>query len=138
MNDAPVFIVDSDLEDKDLLQDAWKELGFPNKLYFFKNAEEVIKQIESDREVPFLIISEIDLPKISGLDLKRYLLNHNHTNFKSIPLVFLTDAPSQNQIEQAYHLCTNGVFKKSDSFAKLKDQLVDIVKYWRESLVPMN
>jgi len=138
MNDAPVFIVDSDIEDKELLEDAWKELGLPNKLFFFKNAEEVIRQLESDAEVPFLIISEIDLPKISGLDLKRYLLKNNHTNFKSIPFVFLTDTPSQSQIEQAYHLCTNGVFKKSDSFAKLKDQLVDIVKYWRESLVPMN
>jgi len=138
MNDAPVFIVDSDLEDKDLLQDAWKELGFPNKLFFFKNAEEVIKQIESNEEVPFLIISEIDLPKTSGLDLKRQLLSHNYTNFKSIPFVFLTDSPSQTQIEQAYQLCTNGVFRKSDSFAKLKQQLVDIVKYWRESLVPMN
>ena len=138
MNDAPVFIVDSDIEDKELLEDAWKELGLPNRLYFFKNAEEVIRQLESDAEVPFLIISEIDLPKTSGLDLKRYLLKNNQTNFKSIPFVFLTDTPSQSQIEQAYHLCTNGVFKKSDSFSKLKDQLVDIVKYWRESLVPMN
>ena len=39
MNDAPVFVVDDDLEDKELLEDAWKELRYPNKLYFFKTAE---------------------------------------------------------------------------------------------------
>ena len=138
MNDSPVFIVDDDIEDKELIEDAWKELDWGNKLYFFKNAQEVIDELETNEEVPFLIISEMNLPKTSGLDLKKYLINHRHTNFKSIPFVFLSDTPSQNQIEQAYYLCTNGVFKKSDSFEKLKEQLTDIVKYWRESLVPMD
>ncbi len=138
MNNSPVFIVDGDLEDKELIEDAWKELGFTNRLYFFNNAEEVIRELNEGTVVPFLIISEIDLPKISGLELKQHLLQHKSTNFKSIPFVFLTDMPSQAQIEQAYHLCTNGLFKKSDSFKKLKQQLIDIVKYWRESLVPVN
>jgi FixJ family two-component response regulator len=138
MNDSPVFIVDGDIEDKELIEDAWQELGFTNKLFFFNNAEDVIHELEKGTTVPFLIISEIDLPKISGLELKQYLLKNRSTNFKSIPFVFLTDIPSQAQIEQAYHLCTNGLFIKSDSFSKLKQQLVDIIKYWRESIVPMN
>lgn len=137
MNDSPVFIVDSDMDDKGLIEDAWQELGFENKLYFFDNAEDVIREIEAGTAVPFLIISEINLPKVSGLQLKQYLLQHKITNFKSIPFVFLTETPSQVQIEQAYHLCTNGLFKKYDSFSKLKQQLIDIVKYWRESIVPI-
>jgi CheY-like chemotaxis protein len=138
MNDSPVFIVDSDIDDKELIQEAWQELGLANKLYFFDKAEDVIREMESGTLVPFLIISEIDLPKISGLELKQYLLQHQSTNFKSIPFVFITDMPSQTQVEQAYHLCTNGLFKKPDSFNKLKQLLVDIVKYWRDSIVPMN
>ena len=138
MNDAPVFIVDGDLEDKQILEEAWKELGLPNELYFFKNADEVIEILETNPLVPFLIISEMNLPKVSGLELKRYLINHKQTNFKSIPFVFLTEIPSQSQIEEAYYLCTNGVFKKSSSFANVKQQLFDIVKYWRASLVPMH
>lgn len=138
MNDSPVFIVDGDIEDKEIIEDAWRELGFTNEIRFFNNAESVIRELETTSTVPFLIISEINLPKISGLELKQYLLEHKQTNFKSIPFVFLTELPSQVQIEQAYQLCTNGIFKKSDSFSKLKQQLIDIVKYWRESIVPMN
>jgi DNA-binding NarL/FixJ family response regulator len=138
MTNAPVFIVDGDIDDKELLAEAWRELALPNQLYFFKNAEEVIWQLETNSAVPFLIISEINLPKTSGLELKKYLLEHNDTNFKSIPFVFLSDTPSQAQIEDAYYFCTNGLFKKSGSFDKLKQQLIDIVKYWRESLVPIN
>ena len=138
MNDSPVSIVDSDLEDKELLKDAWQELGYANRLYFFAKAEDVIEQLQTSDEVPFLIISEIKLPKMSGLELKQSLLSHAKTNFKSIPFVFLTGSPSQLQIEQAYHLCTNGVFQKSETFSKLKQQLIGIVTYWRESLVPVN
>lgn len=138
MNDSPVFIIDSDLDDKELIEEAWKELGYANKLYFFNDGEEVIRQLENKAVVPFLIISEINLPKISGLELKKYLIEHESTNFKSIPFVFLSGSPSKREIEQAYTVCTNGVFKKSDSFEKLKQQLIDIVKYWRESIVPMN
>lgn len=137
MNNSPVFIVDSDRDDKELIEEAWQQLGFENKLYFFDNAEDVIREIEEGTVAPFLIISEINLPKTSGLQLKDYLLKHKSTNFKSIPFVFLTQTPSRVQIEQAYHLCTNGLFKKSDSFDKLKQQLVDIVTYWRESIVPI-
>jgi len=138
MNNSPVFIVDSDAEDKELIETAWKDSALDNKLYFFSNAEDVIRELETGTVVPFLIISEIDLPKISGLQLKQYLLQHKSTNFKSIPFVFFTDMPSQAQIEQAYHLCTNGLFKKPDSFNKLKQLLIDIVNYWRESIVPLN
>ena len=53
MNDAPVFVVDGDLEDKEILAEAWKELNLPNKLYFFKNAEEVIHVLETNPVAPF-------------------------------------------------------------------------------------
>lgn len=138
MNDSPIFIVDNDLDDKELLKDAWKELGFTNEICFFQNAESVISRLENDPVVPFLIISELNLPKMSGLKLKRYLLDNEQINFKSVPFVFFSDIPSQRQIEEAYYLCTNGVFKKPDTFDALKKQLIKIATYWQESLVPMN
>ena len=137
MNDSPVFIVDGDLEDKEFIEEAWRELNFENKLYFFNNADDVIKEMEIGTVVPFLIISEINLPKTSGLELKRFLMKHKYTHFKSIPFVFLTDSPSPAQIDEAYHLCTNGLFIKQTNINDLKQQLIDIVKYWRESIVPM-
>ena len=137
MNKSPIFIVDNDLDDKEILKDAWNELEFNNELCFFDNAEAVINQLESEPLVPFLIICELNLPKMSGLELKHYLLNHKHTNFKSIPFVFFSDTPSKKQIEEAYYLCTNGLFKKPNTFDDLKQQLIKIASYWKESLVPM-
>jgi CheY-like chemotaxis protein len=138
MNDSPIFIVDSDMDDQELLEQAWEELQYPNKLYFFKSAEDALDQIQSKPLVPFLIICEFSLPMMSGLEFKQHLVEHKITNYKSIPFVFLSANISQSQIERAYDLRTNGVFKKHDSFEKIKQQLIDIAKYWRESLVPMS
>jgi CheY-like chemotaxis protein len=138
MNNSPIFIVDSDIDDQELLEQAWGELHFGNKLYFFKSAEDALHFIETNAIVPFLIISEITLPKMSGLELKRYLKDQKITYYKTIPFVFLSATISQKQIEEAYDLCTNGVFEKHSSFTELKQQLIDIAKYWRESLVPMS
>jgi CheY-like chemotaxis protein len=136
MSDKPVFIVDDDLEDQEILEEAWKELEFKNPLRFFKSGEEVIHHLKKDPVVPFLIISEFDLPKMNGYELKKKLLEHKSTNFKSIPFVFLSASTSQQQIEKAYDVCTNGYFIKESSFEKLKQQLIDIVRYWLKSRVP--
>src|SRR5689334_812761 len=107
MNDSPIFVIDSDIEDKEFLEEAWRSSGFTNQLCFFKNAEEAIEQLETEALVPFLIISELKLPKKSGLELKKYLLDHEHTNFKSIPFVFLSADPSPSEVAQAYTFCVN-------------------------------
>lgn len=137
MNNGPLFIIDSDLDDREFLEEAWKEIGYQNLLFFFKTAEEAIEQIETNPLIPFLIISEIYLPKMNGFELKKYLMTHHKTKLKSIPFVFLSANFSQEQVEEAYNLCTNGIFIKKGSIEKLKIQLVEIAKYWSESLVPM-
>jgi CheY-like chemotaxis protein len=136
MNDGPVFIVDDDIDDSELLNDAWKELGFKNELKFFENGEDVLRYLKNETVVPFLIISEFNLPKMNGFELKRKLMDEEYTNYKSIPFVFLSTSVSQQQLQEAYQLCTNGFFIKEASFEALKQQLIDIVRYWLKSKVP--
>jgi CheY-like chemotaxis protein len=137
MNDQPIFVVDDDIDDTDLLADAWKELEFKNELKFFRNAEDVLEHLKTKSTIPFLIISEVNLPKMNGLELKRKLMEEDYTNYKSIPFVFLSTSVSQSQIEAAYEVCTNGFFIKEANFEGLKQQLIDIVRYWLKSKTPL-
>jgi CheY-like chemotaxis protein len=137
MNNQPIFVVDDDIDDTDLLEDAWKELEFKNELKFFRNAEDVLEHLKTNSTVPFLIISEVNLPKMNGLELKRKLMEEDYINYKSIPFVFLSTSVSQSQIEAAYEVCTNGFFIKEANFEGLKQQLIDIVRYWFKSKTPL-
>ena len=57
MNERPIFIVDDDFEDQEILEEAWKELEFKNPLRFFKSGEDVIHHLKKDPVVAFVIIS---------------------------------------------------------------------------------
>jgi CheY-like chemotaxis protein len=136
MNDGPILIVDSDFEDKELFQEAWKELEFNNELKFFNTADDILAYLKTEEVIPFLIISEVKLPKINGFELKKKLLQEKVFNYRTIPFVFLTTTVSGDEVKKVYDLCSNGLFIKKSSFEGLKQQLIDIVRYWFESVVP--
>ncbi|GEO07997.1 response regulator [Segetibacter aerophilus] len=136
MNTQPILIVDDDGDDKEFIEDVWKELDYKNPLLFFKNGEEVLKFLEDKKVVPFLILSDVNLPKMDGFELKEQLLQRENTRYTSIPFVFWSSAMSNQQVQKAYDLGVNGIFLKDSSFSELKQSLIDIVSYWLKSKVP--
>lgn len=135
MNNAPVFIVDDDQDDREFLEQAWKELGYKNQLLFFDNGEEVLKYLKSEEVVPFLILCDVNLPKMDGFELKKSI-EESSVRFKSIPFVFWSNFAAKSQIEKAYNLSANGFFIKESKFEDIKKSLVDIYQYWQKSKTP--
>src|SRR5688500_5915856 len=119
MNTNPIYIVDDDIEDQDLIIDAFKELGIKNKLKFFINAEKVLSQLKSDTEIRFLIISDVHLRKMDGFQLREKILTESTVKDKSIPFIFWSTNASEAQIKKAYDLSAHGFFLKGRSFKEL-------------------
>ena len=138
MNKGPVLIVNDDVDDKELLQEAWSELGFPNDLLFFENGNDVLSYLKSEKPTPFLILCDVNLPSMNGFELKEKILQDTSANYKSIPFVFWSAAVSKSQIEKSYDLGGNGFFLKENTFDGIKKSLSDIVGYWSKSIVPDN
>jgi CheY-like chemotaxis protein len=136
MSNAPIIIVDDDSDDRDFIQEAWKEMQYQNPLLFFKNGEEVLHFLTTEAVTPFLILCDVNLPKMSGFELKEKLRQLPSTRYTSIPFVFWSSVISNAQIQRAYDLGVNGIFIKDHSFAGLKQSLTDIVNYWIKSKVP--
>lgn len=136
MKETPVLIVDDDLDDQEFFKEAWKELGFPNPLKFFTKPDDVLNYLKQDPVVPFLIISDVNLPKMNGFELKKKLLEDSSVNYKTIPFVFFSDAATNTQVEKSYDLGSNGFFIKGTTITELKNTLSNIYKYWQNSRTP--
>ena len=132
----PVLIVNDDNDDRELLQDAWKELGYVNPLLFFNNGEDVLQYLASEKPTPFIILCDVNIPKMDGFELKERILEHSSMNYKSIPFVYWSDEVSNSQIEKSYDLGGNGFFVKGNTFAEIKKSLKEIVEYWSDSKIP--
>jgi CheY-like chemotaxis protein len=136
MNNGPVFIVDDDEDDQQIVKEVWQDLEYKNELLFFDNAEAVLHRFKTDPVVPFLIVCDVNVPKMGGFELKRRVLESDALYYKSIPFIFWSTQASREQVKKAYDLRVNGFFIKENRLADVKTSLAIIVQYWFRSVVP--
>lgn len=135
MNTNPIYIVDDDSDDEDLVKEAFEELGITREVKFFRTAEGVLNELKND-VVPFMILSDVNLPRMDGFQLREKILNETSITDKSIPFIFWSTSASEAQVKRAYDLSAHGFFLKGRTFKELKEKIHEMVKYWSDSLAP--
>ena len=136
MNTNPIYIVDDDKDDESLIREAFTELGIKNELRFFSTAEGVLYELNNSTVSPFVIISDINLPRMDGFQLREKVLEGAAIKDKSIPFIFWSTSASDAQIKRAYDLAAHGFFLKGRNYKELKERIQEMVKYWSDSLTP--
>lgn len=128
---GPIIIIEDDADDQELLNEIFKELNVPNLLKFFNSCLQAFNYLFTTVEKPFLIISDINLPAMTGLELGKKIMENNVTRGKSIPFIFLTTSNDRHSIAKAYEMPVQGFFVKPSSIAELKDMMRMILDYWK-------
>jgi CheY-like chemotaxis protein len=114
---GPIIIIEDDKDDQELLNEIFLELKIPNIIKFFNSCFQAFDYLLTTVEKPFLIISDINLPAMTGLELCRKLYEHNSLKKKTIPFVFLTTTNDQLVIAQAYDMFIQGFFCKTIEYS---------------------
>ena len=133
---GPIILVDDDVNDLDVIKAAIVENGFKNEIIEFKGAKQALEYLVKTTDTPFLILCDIIMQEMNGLEF-RNLINHNDMlRKKSIPFIFLTAAVSQEIVDEAYDMTVQGFLKKPSNFNDLKTQLHNILTYWTNCVHP--
>src|SRR5436190_15612382 len=98
---GPILLIEDDQDDQEMLKEVFEELKIPNILRFFDSCCKAFDYLLTTIEKPFLIISDINMPIMSGLDLKRNINNNEILRRKGIPFVFLSTTPENTVVSQA-------------------------------------
>ena len=133
---GPILIIENDADDQQIMKDIFRELGVRNKLYFFNNSPDVLDWLIKTPEDPFLIISDINLPGMNGIELRRRINENEELCKKSIPFIFLTTSSNSESVSQAYEMMVQGYFEKKNSVQEMKEALKMIMDYWNVCLHP--
>ncbi|WP_018614056.1 response regulator [Segetibacter koreensis] len=134
---GPIIIIEDDYDDQEIIHDILKELEVPNNIIFFTNGSDGLKYLKTTNEQPFLIICDVNLPGINGLEFKKQIDNDSYLRQKSIPFVFLTTSASRDAVNKAFtEMIVQGFFEKSSSLSELKQMLKTIIEYWKISKNP--
>jgi CheY-like chemotaxis protein len=133
---SPIVLIEDDENDVEVITSAIKELGIKNEVTPFASADTALKYLLTTENKTFVILCDIRMPNINGLEFRKSIIQSDYLKKKTIPFVFFTGAVSQDIIDEAYTLDVQGFFKKAHSFEGLKAQLSAIYFYWRSCLHP--
>ena len=133
---GPIVIIEDDLDDQDVLTDIFKELNYGNQLIFFGDSVKALEYLTDTDIEPFLVLSDINMPKLTGMELREKVHNNEDLRLKSIPYLFFSTSAEQKHVIDAYSRSIQGFFVKPSNYEKLKSVITKIVEYWQECESP--
>lgn len=132
----PIIIIEDDLDDQEILREIFDELEMTDQVRFFSSCLAVLDFLMKTIVQPLIIISDINVPQMTGIELKQKLENLDHLRNSFIPFIFLTTTGDQLVINRAFETAPQGYFVKPTSVGAIKETIQIILKYWNMSKVP--
>ena len=133
---GPVIIIEDDADDQEILLDVFQKLDYPNEIIFFLDSEEALAYLNRTDITPFLILSDINMPKLDGFALRTKIYTDAQLQLKCIPYLFFTTASSQKAVVDAYSMSVQGFFIKNTKMAELEKTIKVIMEYWKRCVAP--
>jgi two-component system, response regulator len=80
------------------------------------------------RELPIVVLLDLKLPKVDGLEVLRRVRDNEHTRL--LPVVILTSSNEERDVINGYKLGTNSYVQKPVDFAAFMDAVGQLGLYW--------
>jgi DNA-binding NtrC family response regulator len=133
---GPIILIEDDADDKEILQEIFAELKYENEIIFFDDGLKAFDYLLDMDTTPFLIITDVNLPKISGTELQEKIRNSGNTRLQCVPVLYFTNEASQSTLINAYSRSVQGFFKKPDTYYQFSQTIKVIIEYWKECRGP--
>lgn len=133
-----IIIIEDDEDDQFLLEEVFSVLNYPNRRKYFPDGVAALEYLHQESSTPFIILSDINLPKLNGMELRNKLHTDAQLKLKCIPYLFFSTAINQQIVIDAYSTSAQGFFVKQTSFEDMLDTIRVIMEYWTKCASPNN
>ncbi|PBJ05627.1 response regulator [Flavobacterium sp. ACN6] len=133
-----IVVIEDDEDDRMLLKDIFESLGYANKIVFIEDPSRAVEYLSNPNVNPFIVISDINMPKIDGFTLRSQILADQELSMKCIPYIFLSTSKTPENVFKAYQYNVQGYFKKEYDFNVFKQMIQRIIEYWSTGVTPTN
>lgn len=131
-----ILLVEDNPDDEELTRLAFAESRVANELVVVRDGQEALDYLFAggnymDRDVcirPQLILLDLKLPKIDGLEVLRRIRADEKTKFLSV--VVLTSSKEESDLVESYSLGANSYIQKPVDFSQFIDAVRQLGLYW--------
>jgi two-component system, response regulator len=135
-----ILLVEDNDDDVALTLRAMKRTGIEDKVVVARDGGEALEYLfaEGDRrqtrDLPWLVLLDLRLPRIDGLETLSLLRANNETRL--LPVIVLSASNDEQDIAESYRLGANSYLKKPTDFDDLIGLLRTIHVYWTANEIP--
>jgi two-component system response regulator len=130
-----ILLVEDNDNDVELTLRAFKRYNLSNRIHVARDGAEALEflfrdgqRVRDANEGPRVILLDLKLPKVSGLEVLREIKGHER--LRAIPIVVLTSSAEEPDIEECYRLGANSYIVKPVDFDSFTEAVRDLGLYW--------
>jgi CheY-like chemotaxis protein len=129
----PILLIEDNPMDIDLTFQAFSEHSVANPIIVCRDGEEALRYMDahdsaSDQGLPILVLLDLRLPKVDGIDLLKQA--RSHPVWRKVPMVVLTTSRENRDIQAAYQLGVNSYIVKPVEFMAFTEVVKTLKVYW--------
>ena len=136
MSKKIILLVEDNPDDELLAIRALKKNNISNEVVVARDGVEALDYLfgtgaHAGRDMsvmPQIILLDLKLPKIDGLEVLRRLRNDKRT--KLLPVVVLTSSREEQDLTESYSLGANSYIRKPVDFAQFTEAIRQLGLYW--------
>ncbi len=121
-----ILLVEDDEIETLKFERAFKKLGYNHNVYNARNGEEALSLCELEQ--PNLILLDLNMPKMNGLEF--LILLKNNESLKFIPAVVFTTSNNHQDLIKSYEIGVAGYIVKPLRYEAYVNQIEKIINYW--------
>lgn len=133
---SSILLVEDNHQDELLTIRALKKHNIHNNIELVRDGEEALDYMfgrgkysgRDTKQLPQLILLDLKLPKIDGLQVLREIRSHKETAL--LPIVVLTTSKEDSDLVTAYQLGTNAYVRKPVDFNEFSDAVRNLGLFW--------
>lgn len=130
-----ILLVEDNPDDVELTKEAFMESGDKYRIDVARDGAAALDYFfgagpggAGGHELPSLILLDLKLPKIDGLEVLRRIRSDSRTQM--IPVVVLTSSVEEEDIVKSYRLCCNSYLRKPLDFEEFLETVRQMEQYW--------
>jgi two-component system, response regulator len=135
-DEAEILLVEDNPKDVELTLHALRKESLCKNIHVVRDGEEALEFLfcrgsyssRSFEHPPKLVILDLKLPKVDGLDVLRAIKNDIHT--QAIPVTVLTSSKEDRDLVDSYKLGVNSYIQKPVDFNQFRDTVKQLGTYW--------
>lgn len=136
MDERLIFLVEDNRDEEELMMLAMERHNVPNQVVVARDGHEALKMLHGEGEkgegrmktLPTLILLDLSIPKVNGLEVLKRIRAHQLTRF--LPVVVMSSTGGEDEIAACYDNGCNSFVRKPLDFNDFQEALKYIVDYW--------